>query len=113
MTFGIFIYVRYRNESKDSIHPKLGSCKRWPLVFLRLTQLAHMDLDNDACLQRSICQCTLSIYFSSMVLTISSTQAAVPSVPMQNLWPVLIREGSSTVAVLRGICYMLENRYFN
>lgn len=73
---------------------------------------AHMDLGNDACLKRTICQCTLSVYFSSILLTISSTQAALPSIPMQNLWPILIREGSSTVAVLKGICYMLENRFF-
>lgn len=43
------------------------------------------------------------VYFSSILLTISSTQTAVPSIPMQNLWPILTREGSGTVAVLKGI----------
>ena len=71
-----------------------------------------MDLGNNVCLQRPICQCILSVYFSRIFLTISSTQAAAPSIPMQNLWPVQIREGSSTVEVLKGICYMLENRFF-
>lgn len=47
------------------------------------------------------------------MLTISGPQAAVPSTPMQNLWPILIRAGSSTVVVLKGICYMLENRFFS
>lgn len=61
---------------------------------------------------RPICQCTFSVYFSTILLTISSTQAAVPCIPMQNLWPVLTREGSSTVAVLKGIYYMLDNRFF-
>lgn len=53
------------------------------------------------------------VYFSSILLTISSSQTAVPSIPMQNLWPILIREGSSTVAVLKGIMLHAGEQIFS